>query len=37
MDRLPLIDEGLQRVGFRWQKTVVHDSSVCRTDWIVTS
>jgi hypothetical protein len=24
------------RVGFRWHETVVHDRSVCRTDWIVT-
>jgi hypothetical protein len=30
------IDEGPLRVGFRWQQTVVHDRSVCRTDWIVT-
>ena len=30
------IDEGPLRVGFRWQKTIVHDSSVYRTDWIVT-
>jgi hypothetical protein len=30
------IDEGPLRVGFRWQKTVVHDRSVCRTGWIVT-
>jgi hypothetical protein len=29
-------DEGPLRVGFRWQQTVVHDSSVCRTGWIVT-
>jgi hypothetical protein len=30
------LDEGPLRVGFRWQQTVVHDRSVCRTDWIVT-
>lgn len=30
------IDEGPLRVGFRWQQTVVHDRSVCRTGWIVT-
>ena len=30
------IDEGPLRVGFRWQQTIVHDGSVCRTDWIVT-
>jgi hypothetical protein len=27
---------GPLRVGFRWHETVVHDCSVCRTDWIVT-
>jgi hypothetical protein len=30
------IDEGPLRVGFRWQQTVVHDSSLCRAGWIVT-
>ena len=30
------LDEGPLRVGFRWQQTVVHDRSVCRSDWIVT-
>jgi hypothetical protein len=30
------IDEGPLRVGFRWQKAIAHDGSVCRTDWIVT-
>jgi hypothetical protein len=30
------IDDGPLRVGFRWRQTVVHDSSLCRTDWIVT-
>jgi hypothetical protein len=30
------IDDGPLRVGFRWQQTIVHDRSVCRTDWIVT-
>ena len=24
------------RVGVRWHETVLHDCSVCRTDWIVT-
>lgn len=24
------------RVGFHWHETVLHDRSVCRTDWIVT-
>jgi hypothetical protein len=30
------IDDGPLRVGFRWEQTVVHDSAVCRTGWIVT-
>jgi hypothetical protein len=30
------VDAGSLRVGFRWHETVVHDDSVCRTDWIVT-
>jgi hypothetical protein len=30
------IDDGPLRVGFRWQQTIVHERSVCRTDWIVT-
>jgi hypothetical protein len=30
------IDDGPLRVGFRWQQTVVHDSSLCRAGWIVT-
>jgi hypothetical protein len=30
------IDDGPLRVGFRWQQTMVHERSVCRSDWIVT-
>jgi hypothetical protein len=31
-----ILAAGPLRVGFRWQEAVVHDCSVCRTDWIVT-
>ena len=31
-----LTDEAPLRVGFHWQQTIVHERSVCRTDWIVT-